>query len=419
LKDIPSRLVYNFDECGFCPGQGKSRKVIGQKGSQLAEASRGENITMIECIAADGWQMDPFLIFTSSGIFMESWFYGSEDLPPNTTVAVSPTGWINDRLALVWLDLFNKATSGPDRLNSREKRVLIFDGHGTHLTLEFLQFCEEWDIIPFGFLPHTTHLCQPLDGKPFLSFKQHFRLFNNEIAFWAGQPVGKSDFLRIIGPIRKKAFNQRIIRDSFKDRGIWPVDGSKIVDKLGAQLVIPDLIAPDLQSHHSGSRTPSPIPNLLSSSVDSTPPKSIEAIEKAHKKISKRLNDACDPKLVRDLTKVLRYHKAAQESLSMAEDTIQRIRAYQEPLRRNYTKRQVKPLSQTGVLKPRDANRSIVTRRAKEAAAAEKRLRKQWKEVYGEELLPTPTKQSDLSIERERAARERGDLFFYDNEPLR
>jgi hypothetical protein len=221
----------------------------------------------------------------------------------------------------------------------------------------------------------------------------------------------------MIGPIRQKAFNQRIIRDSFKDRGIWPVHGSKIVDKLGAQLVIPDLIAPDLQSH--GSRTPSPILNLLSSSVESTPPKSIEAIEKAHKKISKRSDDSCDPKLVRDLTKVLRYHKAAQERLFMAEDTIQRIRAYQERLRRNYTKRQVKPLSQTGVLKPRDANRSIITRRAKEAAAAEKRLRKQWKEVYGEELLPTPTKQSDLSIERERAARKRGDLFFYDNEPLR
>jgi hypothetical protein len=29
IKDTPARLVYNFDECGFQPGEGKSRKVIG------------------------------------------------------------------------------------------------------------------------------------------------------------------------------------------------------------------------------------------------------------------------------------------------------------------------------------------------------------------------------------------------------
>jgi hypothetical protein len=70
-KDTPARLVYNFDECGFQPGEGKSRKVIGSKGKgktpsnipDLAESERGENITSIECVAADGWQMAPWFIF--------------------------------------------------------------------------------------------------------------------------------------------------------------------------------------------------------------------------------------------------------------------------------------------------------------------------------------------------------------------
>jgi hypothetical protein len=30
---------------------------------------------MVECIAADGWLMDPMVIFTGSGTYMESWFY--------------------------------------------------------------------------------------------------------------------------------------------------------------------------------------------------------------------------------------------------------------------------------------------------------------------------------------------------------
>jgi hypothetical protein len=68
-KDTPARLVYNFDECGFQPGEGRSRKVISLKGKasipNLPESERGENITAIECIAADGWQMDPWFIFKS------------------------------------------------------------------------------------------------------------------------------------------------------------------------------------------------------------------------------------------------------------------------------------------------------------------------------------------------------------------
>ena len=59
LKGVPQRLVYNFDECGFRPGEGKSQRVVGRKGTKrsgpdLAETERGENITALEYIAADG-----------------------------------------------------------------------------------------------------------------------------------------------------------------------------------------------------------------------------------------------------------------------------------------------------------------------------------------------------------------------------
>lgn len=72
VKDLPSHLVYNFDECGFQPGQGRSRKVIGTKGicPDLAQFDHAENITAIECIAADGWIMEPLFIFKGA-TFME------------------------------------------------------------------------------------------------------------------------------------------------------------------------------------------------------------------------------------------------------------------------------------------------------------------------------------------------------------
>ena len=66
------------------------RKGTKRSGPDLAETERGENITALECIAADGWQMDPLFIFKSGGVFLEAWFDGSESLLPTTMVSTSP-----------------------------------------------------------------------------------------------------------------------------------------------------------------------------------------------------------------------------------------------------------------------------------------------------------------------------------------
>jgi hypothetical protein len=96
----------------------------------------------------------------------------------------------------------------------------------------------------------------------------------------------KSDFLWIIAPIRERAFNPRNIRQSFKDRGIYPVNGRQIVADLTTQMVIPELYTPELRS--AGVRTLSP--EILSSSVDNSPPATIEALERNQAKIIRDLN---------------------------------------------------------------------------------------------------------------------------------
>jgi hypothetical protein len=65
--------VYNLDERGFQPGSGKSRKVINTKEicPDLPESEHSENITALECIAADGWIMTPLFIFKGKK-FMKS-----------------------------------------------------------------------------------------------------------------------------------------------------------------------------------------------------------------------------------------------------------------------------------------------------------------------------------------------------------
>jgi hypothetical protein len=238
---------------------------------------------------------------------MESWFNESEALPPDTTIATSPNGWISDELAVQWLQSFINATN--ERTKKGEKQILIFDGHGSHLTVKFLQLCEDNGVIPFRFLPHTTHLCQPLDGKPFLSYKQYFYYMNNKLSYWAGKPVGKLEFLYMIRPVQEKAFNQRIIREAFKDRGIWPVN-SKIANNLAILLWegIPDIYAPNLDK-----MTPSTLPSQppsrppSSSNIDILPPRTIQALKKNQAKLSKHV-DLLTPKLQRNLERIFEHN---------------------------------------------------------------------------------------------------------------
>lgn len=235
---------------------------------------------------------------------------------------------------------------------------------------------------------------------------------NNELSFWGGRPYGKSDFLRILAPIRARTFNQRIIRQSFKDRGIWPVDGSTIIADLTNQLEIPDLYAPDLRSF--GSSTPSPPPpNLSSSSVENSPPDTIKAFEKNQAKILKHITSTSE-KTQRNLTRIFIQQREKLEELAMTQDSIRRIRAAQAPQRRIYTKRQVEPLSQDGILKPRDANRSIRERKEKEKAAEKKKLDKEIEKAY--DIKPTQRTKESLqrAIDNEKEAREKGELFFFD-----
>jgi hypothetical protein len=45
----------------------------------------------------------------------------------------------------------------------REYRLLLLDGHGSHLIMDFITFCYENKIILAVFPPHATHKLQLLD----------------------------------------------------------------------------------------------------------------------------------------------------------------------------------------------------------------------------------------------------------------
>ena len=95
---IGPKNIYNFDESGFQLGQGKCLRVVTKHRRSTKSFSTGgigETVTGVECIAADGWVMPPFILFQGS-YHLENWYREQPDLPDNYIVATSSTGWNNE-----------------------------------------------------------------------------------------------------------------------------------------------------------------------------------------------------------------------------------------------------------------------------------------------------------------------------------
>jgi len=51
-----------------------------------------------------------------------------------------------------------------DRMSKpSDYRLLILDGHGSHMTMKFFEKCHQNRIVLAVFPPHSTHRLQPLD----------------------------------------------------------------------------------------------------------------------------------------------------------------------------------------------------------------------------------------------------------------
>jgi hypothetical protein len=170
---IQPQNCYNMDEKGFLIGHlqkvqrifpkalMKQQKLLGagQDGSR-------ECITLIATICADGSSLPPALIYKAvSGDLQDTWLqdYIAHERP--CWFASSPNGWTSDELGLSWLQsLFDTQTIDKAK---RDWRLLILDGHGSHYTLRFLDWCRSNRILVAIFPPHSTHRLQPLDVSLF------------------------------------------------------------------------------------------------------------------------------------------------------------------------------------------------------------------------------------------------------------
>jgi hypothetical protein len=222
--------IYNMDEKGFQIGSlGRSKRVFDkvlydQKGVRAClQDGNTQWITVLACVCADGTALSPSLIFQSdAGTLQSSWVDAIEAGKHSVFVSSSPSGWTNNDIGLAWLkEVFMRETR---RSGVTGYRLLILDGHGSHVTMDFINFCNDNKILLAVFPPHATHTLQPLDVS---LFKPLSDAYSNELTKYLQDSQGllsivKGDFFHLFWNAWCTAFKPQTITKSFEATGIHP-----------------------------------------------------------------------------------------------------------------------------------------------------------------------------------------------------
>ena len=163
-EQIKPYAITNMDEKGIILGFSTKTKVITLKGKKtpyVRQDGTREMVTLIEAVTASGYIFPTFLI-TKGKQHTYGEFGNLRKEDSDIRFAKSTKGWTDDKFGYEWLCQVYEPYSR-QWISGDEKRLLILDGHVSHVNLKFITFCIEHNIFVFCLPPHSTHLLQPLD----------------------------------------------------------------------------------------------------------------------------------------------------------------------------------------------------------------------------------------------------------------
>jgi hypothetical protein len=231
--------TYNMDKKGFMIGViRKSVGIFDKKLFRLRRfklASHDGNrkwVTVVGAVGADSFALLPAVIYPLSSLTVQhSWLKEFEAKKDCVHFGTSSNGWTNDALGLAWLkQVFDRYT----RVRARGKyRLLILDGHGSHVTKAFIDYAHANKILVLLFPPHATHALQPLDVACFRSLAHHYseELLHRGHTTEGWAPVAQSDFFPLFWAAWNKTFTKDLIEEAFRCTGIHPPDADVVLEK--------------------------------------------------------------------------------------------------------------------------------------------------------------------------------------------
>ena len=243
-----------MDETGLAMGLCANGYMVCGQGKRRVYVKTPQNrewVSILEAISASGRSIRPLVVFQGSNL-QSSWFPAAGI--PDWHYTTSENGWTSNHITLQCLRDVFIPESWP---NGSRTRLLVMDGHGSLISVDFMWECKQ-NNIQLCFLPaHTSHILQPLDLSCFGPEKRYYRAEIRKMATLndAAQ-VQKLHFIQCYQKARAEGLSERNIRSSWKAAGLVPWNPQKVLESsqvMGAASNDPNPPAPNRERARSES----------------------------------------------------------------------------------------------------------------------------------------------------------------------
>ena len=124
--------------------------------------------------------------------------------------------------------------------------MIVLDGHESHLSVQFDQYCKENNIIPLCLPAHSSHLTQPLDVGCYSVLK---RMYGQELEVFIKASIThitKVEFFIAFKAAHERTMTVENAQAGFRGAGLVPYDPEVVISKLDIKLRTPTPTGPPL-----------------------------------------------------------------------------------------------------------------------------------------------------------------------------
>src|SRR6266498_262685 len=199
----------------------------------VSQDGNREFITFILVVCVDGSRILFVLIYKSeSGAIMDTWLNDYDDENEITYFAATQKGWSNENIGVYWLEhIFDRHTK---EKADNHRRLLIVDGHNSHLNIRFINYANQNRILLTFLPPHSTHRLQPLDvglfGPLANYYTQEIDRFVAEYQSYV--TISKRHFWKFFLEAYNRAFTKENVESGWAATGIYPFKPQRVLARL-------------------------------------------------------------------------------------------------------------------------------------------------------------------------------------------
>lgn len=227
LENKPQN-IFNCDETGFQTDVG-IQKILCRKGSRNPHKVVGSvtksTYTVLVCCSAIGDYLPLYINYKGFHLY-SNW---CQNGPKDAVYNCSPSGWMESAQFASWFEnVFIKHTA-----HLEGTKLLIFDGHNSHLTIPLIELACANNIELFCLPAHTSHALQPLDVGVFKGVKNAWRNVLKTYYQDSGcKNVDKVVFPSLLRKLEESGcFSRANAIGGFEGSGIFPLNEEKIMTK--------------------------------------------------------------------------------------------------------------------------------------------------------------------------------------------